>query len=101
MNQKFQVADHDHTKCSIVPSVALVCDIPSSLDGSFYRGKVHVGIKEAIFEPSSAIRHATELNKILGLYDPKPILLIYSDGGPDHDLTFLTTQISYICLFLN
>ena len=48
MNQKFQVADHDHTKRSIVPTVALVCDIPSSLDGSFYRGKVHVGIKEAI-----------------------------------------------------
>ena len=101
MNTKFQVADHDHTKCSIVPSVALVCDIPTSLDGSFYRGNVHVGIKEAMFEPSSAIRHATELNKILGLYDPKPILLIYSDGGPDHNLTFLATQISYICLFLN
>ena len=43
-------------------------------------------------ESSSAISHATE---ILGLYDLKPILLIYSDGDPDHNLTFLTTQILY------
>ena len=30
-----------------------------------------------------AFSHATE---ILGLYDPKPILLIYSDGDPNHNL---------------
>ena len=100
MDKKFQVADHDHTKCSIVPSVILLCDIPTSLDQSFYRGKVQVGIKDAIFEASSPIRHATELYRILEPLESKPILCIYSDGGPDHNLTFLATQISYICLFL-
>ena len=102
LDKKFAVADHDHTKCSIVPSVVLLCSVPDSLDDSFYRGKVYVGIKDAIFEPSSPLRHATELHSILKSVDsdPKPILLIYSDGGPDHNLTFLSTQISYICLFL-
>ena len=60
-----------------------------------------VGIKDCIFEPSSPIRHATELNSILNTRSSNnPILLIYSDGGPDHRLTYLTVQISYICLFL-
>jgi len=35
--------------------------IPTSLDGSFYQGKVHVGIKEAIFEPSSVLHLTTDL----------------------------------------
>ena len=103
LDKKFAVADHDHTKCSIIPSVILSCTIPNSLDDSFYRGRVYVGIKDAVFEPSSPLRHATELHSVLKSQDEisKPILLIYSDGGPDHNLTFLATQISYICLFLN
>ena len=77
------------------------CNIPQSIDQSFYRGRVFVGIKDCVFEPSSPIRHATELNSILNTCGSNnPILLIYSDGGPDHRLTYLTVQISYICLFL-
>jgi len=83
----------------MIPSVILSYNIPGSLDGSFYCGKAHVGIKDAIFESSSPICHATELHSVLNR-DSKPILLIYSDGGPNHNLTFLSTQISYICLFL-
>ncbi len=29
----------------------------------------------------------------------KPILFIYSDGGPDHRITFISVQLSLICLF--
>ena len=36
LDHKFVVADQDHTKCSIVPSVAMVCNIPQSIDESFY-----------------------------------------------------------------
>ena len=68
LDRKFVVADHDHMKCSIVPSVAMVCNIPQSIDESFYRGRVFVGIKDCIFEPSSPIRHATELNSVLNQY---------------------------------
>lgn len=100
LDHRFVVANHDHTKYSVVPSVAVVCSIPQSIDQSFYRGRVFVGIKDCVFEPSSPIRHATELNSILDTCGSNsPILLIYSDGGPDHRLTYLTTQISYICLF--
>ena len=36
---KFSVADHDFTKCSVVPSVTLLCETPGTIDGSFYRGR--------------------------------------------------------------
>lgn len=102
LDHKFVVADHDHTKCSIVSSMAMVCNIPQSIDESFNGGLVFVGIKDCIFEPSSPVRHVTELNSILinTCSSNNPIFLIYSDGGPDHRLTYLIVQISYICLFL-
>jgi len=101
LDHKFVVVDQDHTKRSIVPSVAMVCNIPQSIDESFYHGRVFVGIKDCIFEPSSPIRHATELNSILNTCSSNnPILLIYSEGSSDHCLTYLTVQIPYICLFL-
>ncbi len=40
-------------------------DIPNSIDGSWYDGQVIAGLKEAVFEKSSAPRHATELHNIL------------------------------------
>ena len=99
---KFAVADHDHTKCSVVPSVFMVCSIPRTIEESFYCGRVLVGIKDCLFEPSSPIRHATELNKILDSSGSTsaPILLLYFDGGADHRLTYLIAQISYLCLFV-
>ena len=30
----------------------------------------------------------------------KPILFLYCDGGPDHRLTYISVQLSIICLFL-
>ena len=101
LHHKFTVSDHDHTKSSIIPSVTMICEIPKSIDESFYQGRVFVGIKDAIFEPSSAIRHAAETLSILkAAGEHKQILLVYSNGGPDHRLTYLATQISYICMFL-
>ena len=44
----------------------------------------------------------TELHHVLtsaSLID-KPILFRFSDGGPDHKLTYLSVQLSLICLFL-
>ena len=63
------------------PSISLIIDIPDNItDGSFYSGKVFVGLKENAFEPSSPIRHVTELNGVLNLFDDKqPILLVGSN----------------------
>ena len=86
----FEVADHDFTKFSIVPSVAMIVDIPNDIHESWYRGQVMVGFKDAAFEASSPIRHATELSHVLSKNDElrKPVLFVYSDGGPDHRLTY-------------
>ena len=98
-NSSFQVGDHDFTKAKVTPSVTLVCDVPESLNETFYRGSVKVCYKDTIFQPSSPYRHATELKKVL-LGNVNPILCVYTDGGPDHRNTHLTVQISLICLFL-
>ena len=102
-DMSFSVADHDFTKVKVIPSVSLLCDIPEDIGGSFYSGNVTVCLKEAAFSPSSPLRHATELlqtlrekkvNSVL-----KPVLLLYTDGGPDHRVNFISVQLALICLF--
>ena len=82
------VGDHDFTKFSFIPSVILLIDIPDSIEGSWYRGDVFIGVKDAVFEPSSPMRHATELYKCISpaRMDGRHILFVYTDGGPDHRL---------------
>ncbi|PKY60343.1 hypothetical protein RhiirA4_483933 [Rhizophagus irregularis] len=96
--------DHDFTKLSLTPSVIFFCNIPQSIENSFYSGKVFVSFKDTVFQPSSAIRHTTEFyNTILThhLNNIPPILCLYTDGGPDHRTIFGSVQISLICLFLH
>jgi hypothetical protein len=52
----FSVADHNFTKTGIVPSVTMICKIPESINSDFYSGKVNIGLKDPIFQPSSPIR---------------------------------------------
>lgn len=40
-------------------------NVPERIKDSFYRGNVHIGFKDAAFEPSSALRHSCELKEIL------------------------------------
>lgn len=101
-SMKLTVGDHDFTKFSLTPSVSVLIDIPESITGSFYSGKVFVGLKENAFQPSSPIRHMTELEGVLNSANSiSPILLLYTDGGPDHRLTYVSVQISLICIFLS
>ena len=100
--EEFVVADHDFTRFSIIPSVVLQVNIPEQFEGSWYHGKVMVGLKEAVFQSSSPLRHATELHSLLlSRIGNKTILFMYSDGGPDHRLTYVSVQLSLIALFLN
>ena len=85
----FVVGDHNFSKFKITPSVTLLVDIPDTIEGSFYTGQVFIGLKDSVFEPSSPIRHATELYKILSRrMNGHSILFVYSDGGTDCRLTF-------------
>lgn len=93
--------DHDvSSKGSITPSVCLNVTIPEDRDGSFYQGKVSVIYKDSIFQASSPWRHVTELRKLLESNETvKPVLMIFSDGGPDHRLTYHSVKLSLIILF--
>ena len=92
--------DHDvSSKGSITPSVCLNVKIPEDKDGSFYQGKVSVIYKDSIFQPSSPWRHVTEIQKLLESDTVKPVLMIFSDGGPDHRLTYHSVKLSLIILF--
>ena len=80
----------------------MVADIPDRIE-SWYRGQVLVGYKYTAFESSSPMRHATELGSILcsNADFHKSILFLYSDGGPDHRLTYyVSVQVSLIALCL-
>lgn len=77
----FEVGDHDFTTLSMVPSVALINNIPSDLADSWYCGQVTVTLKEGAFEPSSLLRHAMELKQKLWRQNAaiKPVICLYTD----------------------
>ena len=91
--------DHDQaSKGSLTPSVILQCDIPSSPDGSFYRGQLHVLVKDSVLQPPTPLRHGAELSQLLKT-SSKPVLFPFTDGGGDHRCTFRSVQLSWILLF--
>ena len=96
----FFVGDHDFTRMSIISSVSLLVDIPEELAGSWYTGEVHVLFKNGTFEQSSPARHSSELTQILvERAVDHPVLFLYSDGGPDHRLTYASVKLALISLF--
>ena len=92
--------DLDFPLFGIVPSVSLVIEIPNSPNDSFFTGQPFVSNKDKIIQPSSSYRHSAELVQLVranysddGLSASKPVMIIISDGGPDHRLTFGSMQI--------
>ena len=75
-------------------------DISGNINESWYDGHVHILFKDSAFEPSSPCQHAAELNVIL---QPNamdyPLLFLYTDGGPDHHLTYASVKLTLIALF--
>lgn len=69
----------------------------------FYRNSVCWTKVLCISEPSSPFRHMTELHQLIQSAPSatsKPILFVYTDGGPDHRITFISVQLSLIFPFL-
>ncbi|XP_071122564.1 uncharacterized protein [Mytilus edulis] len=95
--------DHDvSSKGSITPSVSLNVQIPEEKGGSFYQGKVNVTYKDSIFQASSPWRHAAEMQRnLLFAEEVSPVLMLFSDGGPDHRITYHSVKLSLIILFKN
>ena len=94
--------DHEFSKFSIVPSVSPFVDIPSDISGSWYHGQVNVNLKEGTFEPSSPLWHSAELENFMISHNlvNKPILCLYSNGGPDQRLTYPSVKVALICLYI-
>ena len=89
-----------------MPSVAFFVDIPEHGSDSFFSGEAVVTNKDKVTQPSSAIRHSSELTSIIRTHfgnshghASKPVLVVVSDGGPDHRVTFGSVKIADICLF--
>lgn len=78
-------------------------DIPDNSRGSFYHGDVYITLKDKICQPSNPFRHAAETIKIVRSYfshydvnTSKPIIVRYTDVGPDHWRTFASVQLTSI-----
>ena len=112
--------DHDYHVAGLVPSVALNILIPDDKNDSFYKGKLTVSVKDKFFSPSSPIRHSAETAAMLrretifmqGNHpdDPDvgipgdfgaPMLAVYSDGGPDHNTSFMSVKLAALVLFVS
>lgn len=100
LNSMLSCLDHDvQSKGSLTPSVCLSLDVPEEADHSFYRGQVSLVLTDSAFQASTTFRHGIELQKNLEQDDRKPILMLYTDVGPDHRLTYHAVKLSLIVLF--
>jgi hypothetical protein len=61
-----------------------------------------VTLKDSIFQASSPLRHATELIPVLKIKDRDDVsaLLMFTDGGPDHNCKHLSVQVGLLATFL-
>ena len=106
MDVDAKAGDHDFHIVSLTPSVTLFVDFDGTDDtdprgGSFYRGTAHVCLKDAIFQPSTAERHAVELISLLNdVGSLPPVMFVMTDGGPDHNCRHLSVQMSWLGFFL-
>ena len=64
-SQSLKTSDHDFSKVSLVSTVVLSHDIPSTVSESFYRANPYVYLEIHSAEPSSAIRSAKEIADVL------------------------------------
>ena len=100
---KLGEGQHSFHKFNLTPSVRLVHTLPPDVSGSFYRGRPQLTVKDAVFEPSKAARHFTELEKSfdVNLEDRKPVIIITNDGGPDHNIHHDRNKAALLAFFLN
>jgi hypothetical protein len=82
--------------------------IPDEIENTFYGGKVFVGLKESAFQPFFPWRHATNTAELANILRSsfsennviQQTVALYTDGGPDHRLTYVSVQMSLLCIFL-
>lgn len=116
MNTNY-AADHDWSNASIIPSVTLHGNVPNDYLGTFFGGgengdgEITVTLNDATFHKSDVFVHTAQLLLDLRTRPAAPgsnesaadelmVLLLQTDGGPDHNLTFLRSRLALLGLFL-
>lgn len=100
-NVTLEASDHNYHLANLTPSVDFIVDVPNVVTKSFFSGDIYVGIKDSIFQGSDPLRHIVELLIVLRLQRAElpPYLCLFSDGGGDHNVTFLFVQCMLLALF--
>lgn len=96
---EMRAMDHDagSSKLRFIPSVFLLQDIPTKVDGTWLRGQVHVTLKNNLFEASEANKALAE---IVGcLKDCQPNVWLHADGGGEHHVGHPSVIAAAICMF--
>lgn len=99
-------ADHDFHVAGLVPSVIFDIEIPENSRDSFYKGSPVVVVKDKVFDPSSALQHAAETVSYLREDSEDEtsarheILVLYTDGGPDHRTNFQSVKLALVGTFV-
>ena len=64
-------------------------------------GNVNTSLKDSIFEASSPTRHTAELGRLLKKMYPNAVAVVmYTDGGPDHNCKHMLLSLGLLALFL-
>ncbi len=105
--ESVKAADHDWKCANIIPSVLHLGNIPDDMAGSFFggghdteTGELEVVLKDATFDPSDVFSHCAQLLVSMRERQVPFLLLLQADGGPDHNLIFVQTQLALVAMFL-
>ena len=102
-----EAKDHDFHCSNLITAVTLRCNIPSDVSESFFigdeeecNGQIFVTVRDATFDPSKVIDHCAQLIDALRTKELKPtVLVLQTDGGPDHSLKRVATKMALIATF--
>lgn len=100
--------DHDYVVGRVIPHVSLRSNIPPDMSGSFFvgdeetgYGQIYVTLTDAVFDPSEIFDHCAQLIDALEDKKLKPtVLVLQTDGGPDHSLRRVAVKLALVALFL-
>jgi hypothetical protein len=105
--ESVKAADHDWKCANIIPSVLHLGNIPDDMSGSFFggghdtgTGELEVVLKDATFDASDVFSHCAQLLVSMRERQVPFLLLLQTDGGPDHNLMFVRTQLALVAMFL-
>ena len=105
--QGLDAMDHDFHCSNGIAAVTLRCNIPEDVSGSFFIGdeeggfgQIFVTLRDATFDPSNVFDHCAQLIDCIRKKGLNPtVLVLQTDGGPDHSLKRAATKLALIAVF--